>query len=212
MTREDGTIATNVSEIHSLTRKAWTPIFNIDWETDAPPPDVTTFLAAMDKYVVKVPMRLPDITGSDLMRHLQAVRTGRATGMTGWAVRELQLLPLIFLDRLAELFTLIEDGADWPQQLEFVRGLWLDKGEQGLPTQQRPIRIYDVLYSIYSGLRYNQTAEWRAQVLPHEMKGAKDGCTTHDAVAPTVLRVEQCNLNGSHLAGASLDRVKCFDR
>ena len=85
-------------------------------------------------------------------------------GLDGWTVDELQQLPILWWDQMAEVFELIERTGDWPEGLTRA-AVPLRPKEEGKtkPNQQRPITILLVLYRAWAGLRYDDLAEWQAE-------------------------------------------------
>ena len=75
----------------------------------------------------------------------------------------------------------------------------------------RPIRIIDMLYSSYSGARYQHADTFQQQTLASTMQGVRHGAMVHDALLPTCMHMEAAHLF-KHAAIISLDRVMCFDR
>merc|ERR1712093_935695 len=65
----------------------------------------------------RVPLSLLPLTGADLRATLGGWPAAKAGGADGWTPKEFKDVPLCLLDRLAELYGLIEDGAPWPMAL-----------------------------------------------------------------------------------------------
>lgn len=67
---------------------------------------------------------------ADVLRailHKHSIKT--VAGMDGWRVKELQTLPLFLLDKLLELFNLIEQTGKWPTALSRSLICLIPKGD-----------------------------------------------------------------------------------
>ena len=109
----------------------------------------------------KVPLSLLPLTGSDLRATLGGWPVAKAGGADGWTPREFKDIPFCLLDRLAELYNLIEDGAPWPLALtEGVVALVPKKATAGGPLDQRPVTLTNLGYRLWSGCRCSQASTW----------------------------------------------------
>ena len=130
----------------------------------------------------------------------------------------MKCLPLVLLEPIALWWKAMEvqcvkGSTDvWPFVTLLARGKCLEKGEGSSPSKIRIVRVMSLLYTLYTSIRYEQTEEWRRQVMPESMKGARSGAHPHDVAWPLAVRIERAKAKGEQFAGCSLDRTKCFDR
>ena len=82
---------------------------------------------------------------------LRQLPEGSAPGLRGIPIAVWKCLPDEFLQRVADLFTLIEDSGNWPDELLHAYVAMIPKAAGGSrPQDQRPITVPDVLYRVWA--------------------------------------------------------------
>ena len=101
LARPAGTLTGNIKEMDELVRNAWGPIMQKYLNT--PEPDPELFMQEYGRRTQYVHMTTTDLTGSVLVARLKKISSDTATGLDGWASKELKRLPLQIWDMLAEV-------------------------------------------------------------------------------------------------------------
>ena len=115
LARPDGTLTGNIKEMDGLVRDAWGPIMQKYQNT--PEPDPELFMQEYGRHTQHVPMATTDLTGSVLIARLKKISSDTATGLDGWALKELKCLPLRIWDMLAEVLLEVEQLGVWPSRI-----------------------------------------------------------------------------------------------
>ena len=127
-------------------------------------------------------------------------------------VQFLQVLPIIFLDRLAVILNIIELTGMWPQALSQGVVSLISKGEGSAPSKLRPISVMSVIYRAWAAGRVRDLTSWQQEWIADCLHGFRQGHSPEDVWWQMGLQVEDALLNGSDLMGFILDWSKCFDR
>ena len=95
-------------------RRSWMPFFcRGDWGTA----DLGAFRAVAESITPLLEeVQLPPFTGDMLFDVVQAKKP-TAGSLDGWGWREFKALPVAWFDRLASIFTLVEEEGVWPDGL-----------------------------------------------------------------------------------------------
>ena len=149
--RADGSLTADPTEMDSLLRAAWDPIFRP--YAASPEPPWETFEARFGQYVVSNPMAAADLTGKDLLTTLLRQSPRTACGPDGWRVAELRSLPPLFLDHLATFLNCVEAEGCWPPALCQAWITLIPKGESPNPLDQRPISVASAVYRLWAATR-----------------------------------------------------------
>ena len=91
----------------------------------------------------------PDITTDRVYQAFKAAGNSSAS-MDGWHPAELALVSFEIARWIAELFELIEDGADWPQAVTHAKIAYLEieGSKPGEAMSYRPITISAPIYRV----------------------------------------------------------------
>lgn len=98
----------SVGEKHRLTEQAWRAIFN-RFEAGTLP-SYREWKGEYEDLIKRVECHLPRLRGRDFLNRLRKVKISGAAGADSWRVPEALELPLVLLDRVAEIFQAIERG------------------------------------------------------------------------------------------------------
>ena len=146
--------------MHALLREAWLPIFKM--HDSVPVPSWDDFVAHFGAHIpAPTPCDIGPINASKLEGILKRMKASSAPGADGWRVAELRMLPMQFLDKLADLLNEIEDTGIWPQP--FTEGLisLIPKGEGTAPSKLRPFGLMAVVYRLWSAVRVRDIVAWQ---------------------------------------------------
>jgi len=208
--KPDGTYTAEPREMDKLLREAWDPIFRM--YADKPEPEWEPFWERYGKYVHRVQMDVEDVTAETLRKVLARQKTKSAAGMEGWRVGELKKLPTVLLERLAELFNVIEQTEKWPSALTRTVVSLIQKGEGAEPLKQRPISVASAVYRLWAAVRLRDAMKWQEGWIHQGQHGFRAKHSTLDVFWEMGLRVEQAMLNDEDFSGLVLDYAKCFDK
>ena len=154
-------------------RKAWMPFFC--WSGHLV---VTTdqFLAFVGHLLPQDPLLdLPRITGRDLQEVARAKKS-TASGLDGWAWKEVQALPLPWFSGLATLLELVETTGTWPQGLLDAYIAMIPNADgDSTPLGQRPLSVLPVVYRLWASLRLGHLREWVEGWLPKSVYSLGNG-------------------------------------
>jgi len=209
--RDDGSLTADPAEMNSLVHEAWMPVFQMYASKDRP--SWEDFQARFGQHFgAKHEMYLDDLDGQKLLRVLRRMRSKSAPGMDCWRVDELKQLPVVFLDRLACLFSLIEETGLWPDDLTKGIVSLISKGEGSKPTKLRPIGLMSCVYRLWAAARVGDVMAWQEFWIDKSMHGFRRCHGAEDVWWTQALAIEDALLQGTSLFGLSLDYGKCFDR
>ena len=148
----------------------------------------------------------------------------RSVAMCGWRTMEIKALPEEIFDLFACLFKRVEESQIWPEILLQVVTTFIPKVDDedldrinqkklscAAPEEMRPINNASPWYSIYTSLRYEQMENWRNEVMPSSMHGARKGHGVWDVSFEHMLEMEVAVERDPCLGALSLDWSKFFD-
>ena len=128
---------------------------------DIPEPDVRAFAQKYDQFLIKnARMQANPITGKRLAKRLRKMGVHTATGLDGWCVSDVLLLPVCLLDMLADILHLVEQTGCWPSVFATGYVSLIPKGEGMLPMQQRPLSVLSQIYRVWAGIRLEEYMLW----------------------------------------------------
>ena len=167
---------------------------------------------------------IPELTGRDLKRKAKEICPLRSVAMCGWKTLEIKALPEEIFDLFVCLFKRIEESQIWPEILLQVVTTFIPKVDDedldrinqkklACPAteEMRPINNASPWYSIYTSLRYEQMENWRNEVMPSSMHGARKGHGVWDVSFEHMLEMEVAVEKDQCLGALSLDWSKFFD-
>ena len=108
----------------------------------------------------RFPERTP-WTAARVRAIVSAMKRGKAPGLDGWSVEELQALPDDLLLWISEYFTAVEDAGRWPAQQCRPEGVLLPKDGPEGADERRPIWLLPMLYRVWARGRSRDMAAWR---------------------------------------------------
>jgi hypothetical protein len=132
-----------------------------------------------------------------------------AAGLDGVAASDLKLLSPVALRWLARMYTAIEEGADWPEQVLIGRTAWLDKteGTQASldPLDYRALAILSKVCRLYFAIRLGDIRAWIASWEDPELYAGTTAATgAEDAWYLNALDFELAKLRGKRSLGEVL--------
>ena len=213
MARPDGSLTGHLNEIDSLLRQHWLPIFQ-KYDTINPEPSWDAF---RQEYGCHVPqnggVRLGKLEPAQLLETLRRMNPNTSVGADAWSVKDLKGLPLPILQRLCDLFSLIEDTGTWPRAISVGMITPLIKSnDEGLgAANTRPITVMSCLYRLWASTRMHELLQWQETWLSEEVSSYRPGMGCEDTWYAEALLVEEALLAGEPLAGMNLDFMKAFD-
>ena len=209
--RPDGTLTGQHQEMDAMLREAWDEVFCL--YTALPEPSWEDFKARYQNYFPQVaPMVGGDLTPGILKGVLERMHSSSSGGADGWRVAELKALPMGLLQRLCDLFNLIERLGKWPEAMAIGIITPLSKGEGLRPIDTRPITVMSAVYRLWASARVSQVLQWQASWLGMDVCSFRAGMGCEDIWWTSALRIEHSLLTGAPLAGLNVDFAKAFDR
>ena len=109
-------------------RRAWMPFF---CRRDRGNADFCAFRAVAEELTPLLDeVQLPPLTG-DMLFEIVRSKKPTAGSLDGWGWREFKALPVAWFDKLASIFTLVEDEGVWPDGLLDAYIAMIPKGRWG---------------------------------------------------------------------------------
>ena len=121
-------------------------------------------------------------------------------------------LPDTLLERLVDLLCVVEQTGKWPHDLAQGFISLIPKGEGAEPAQLRPISVMSVIYRAWAGARVRELLSWQDGWVNENLHGYRPRHGPEHVWWSLALKIERALLEGTDLAGISLDYAKCFDR
>ena len=200
----------NIPRMDEILHASWDQVMRK--YADTPEPDVHAFAQKYDKFLIKgVQMQSTPITGSRLAQRLRKMGVHTATGLDGWCVSDLLLLPTCLLDMLSEILFLVEATGTWPRVLARGYVSLIPKGEGMMPMQQRPLSVLSQIYRVWAGIRLEECMVWQELWIHPHAYGFRKKRGATDAAAFISMLIELHKLMKAVLHGFGLDYIKCFD-
>ena len=200
----------NIPRMDEILHASWDQVMRK--YADTPEPDVHAFAQKYDKFLIKrVQMQSTPVTGSRLAKRLRKMGVHTATGLDGWCVSDLLLLPTCLLDMLSEILFLVEATGTWPRVLARGYVSLIPKGEGMMPMQQRPLSVLSQIYRVWAGIRLEECMVWQELWIHPHAYGFRKKRGATDAAAFISMLIELHKLMKTVLHGFGLDYIKCFD-
>ena len=189
----------------------WMPIFQM--YSDKSEPSWDDFVIRFGKYIPDtIGLHLPILTVDMFRETLNRMKSNSACGPDGWRAGELKNLPDEILARVVELLEIVEETGIWPNALAHGLVTLVTKGEGSRPEDLRPISVMSVVYRAWASTRLRDVISWQENWIHECQHGFRTGHGPEDVWWKLAVQVERALLEGSDLAGVSLDYSKCFDR
>ena len=135
-----------------------------------------------------------------------------ATGPDGWSRLDIASMAPTSLNYVAELFTHVQHGGAWPQQL--VTGFVCParkKSEAEAPKDYRPIILLSFLYRLWAMAASRSALSTMAAFASTHTYGFVPSKRTSDLWYVLQCAIEMCGESGKGTAGYNLDLVRCFN-
>ena len=207
-----GSFTTCPREIDSILHGVWSQI------TDGNAADLNAltdrFCEKYSDYMVRAPeFQVEPICPQKLKACLMA-NSGSAGGLDGWAAADFTLFSDLAVERLAQFLNCIEEGASWPRAMVETRAVFLSKDADdiGNPLAYRILKITSAVYRKWASTRLRDLADWVDAWDDEGLNAGVRGKGAMDGWYRTALELELHKVQGSRIAGASIDVYKCFDQ
>lgn len=127
--------------------------------------------------------------------------------MDGWHPAELTLVSYETARWIAELFELIEEGADWPQAATHATIAYLETegGKPGEAMSYRPITISAPIYRVWAAMRLKDMEQWISTWAVPDMYASTTGQGATDAWYTLLVDFELKDLQGVPYCGGTVD-------
>ena len=106
-------------------------------------------------------MEASPLTVDEIKRRLSKPNNRGASGLDGWAPKEMKRLPRKVLGYLSDFYNLVECMGFWPQALTHAAVTSIPKGEGSGPLDQRPLSILPIIYRVWAAARCAQCNLWQ---------------------------------------------------
>ena len=156
---------------------------------------------------------LPDLSADDLHELIQNRKAFAAPGLDGWRTAELQRLPKVCFEPIANFFRNMEDcDCDLPRTFTCAKQMILNKNGKCEPLNKRLITVLPALLLTYTGARYKHLQGWQQECMPKQIVGGIKNRQMAHIATDLRLQIDKAELDGTALIGIKLDKSKCFDR
>ena len=189
----NGDLTGNADEVMGILHDKWMPTFQR--YRVVPEPDADAFMLEYASEVDQLcaptePLRLPALDASDLSQRLTKMPLEKATGLDGWSVKDLKVLPEVCMHKLAAMLNTIEAVGRWPRTLSKAKVTLIPKANGATdPGSQRPIGVMSTVYRLWASARLRHCADWQASLLPWHTHGFCKGRSVEDGLWQISTRV-----------------------
>lgn len=168
--------------------------------------------AFITRHFQPVPWSFSNITCQQYEHVVSRKKRRAATGPDGISRSDLVQLPQSAVKAHVDMFGVIEQKGEWPEQLctGFVASLDKQKG-QADADGYRPITIYPLNYRIWSSIRSGQALKSISQVLPVSVFGGVPGKQAREVWFLMAQLIEQAHADQLPLFGIVLDIRRAFN-
>ena len=177
-------------------RRAWIPFF---CRGDMGNADLDAFREVAEGLTPLLPeVRLPPLTG-DMLYDVG---------------REFKALPVAWFEKLASIFTLVEEEGVWPDGLLDACIAMIPKADgDSTPLGQRPLCVLPITYRLWASARLGHLEEWFRSWVPDSVFSAGGGRSSVEAWYSTAIDIEEslAGVLGSDVHIFVADVIKSFD-
>ena len=108
----------------------------------------------------------------------------------------------------------IENGADWPAQMNEARAAFMCKDEEDAlnPHAYRVLLMLPAIYRLWGRTRLAHLQPWISEWATPEMFAGIEGQGAEEAAYSTALFLEHCKLSKTEFTGGAADIYKFFDQ
>ena len=115
-----------------------------------------------------------------------------AGSLDGWGWREFKALPMAWFDRLASIFTLVEEEGVWPDGLLDAYIAMIPKADgDSTPLGQRPLCVLPIAFRLWASVRLGHLEGWFRSWVPDSVFSAGGGRSSVEAWYSTALDIEE---------------------
>lgn len=156
-----GTIATNPREVDQIGTRAWTTIYDGNFDELAVKASVFMGKYKNQIYTRKKAFRVEPITAAEVASSCKEAKASVA-GLDNWEPAELALLCDSGYEWIAALLNRIEDGYGWPDGAEHARAAYLAKNlnQSDNPLEYRVLMILPSLYRRWASTWLEAVKGW----------------------------------------------------
>ena len=153
------------------------------------------------------------MTAEDL-RETAMDTSDSASGLDQWAPGDMKLHSQTAFETFAELLNMIEEGAEWPEQLKVAGAAFLseDPKERLDPLEYRVLLMLPAVYRLWSKTRLRHLQPWVAAWAEPDMYAGVEGKGAEDVAYSSALLVEWCKMTGIGFTGGSADMTNASTR
>ena len=163
-------------------------------------------------YTATLPLRFERFTAEHIVSTLKKGSGLKTRGPDAWSRDDLLALPNEFRLDLANLFTAVESGADWPQQLCRGHVTCIAKVAQATEaTQYRPITLFSLLYRIWGSCRARELLAQLEPFANFDTFGYIKHRSCVDLTYAIMVQVEIALLQGLSCNGVMVGIIRCFN-
>ena len=192
-------------------RRAWMPFF---CRGDRGSADLDAFRGVAEELTPLLDeVRLPPLSG-DMLRDVVLGKKPTAGSLDGWGWREFKALPVAWFDKLASIFTLVEEDGVWPDGLLDAYIAMIPKADgDSTPLGQRPLCVLPIAYRLWASVRLSHLEKWFRSWVPECVFSAGGGRSSVEAWYTTALDIEEAlaGVLGSEVHIFVADVIKSFD-
>ena len=136
----------------------------------------------------------------------------KATGLDGWKIKEIQVLPPCAWKAIKLFFTTVEASGKWPKSFHLVSITAIPKTHEWTPESTRAIGITSIFYSFWASVRFKQLAPWLGNLAPPSLAGG----LPHRSATPSEIELSSHLFDSDEAPDNTsivifIDRWKCFD-
>ncbi|CAE7620120.1 unnamed protein product, partial [Symbiodinium sp. KB8] len=206
-------VACTASELHRVFSDFWSPL----WQRDhamAPGlhhwPEFGELVAGSN--VSLPPVSLSSISSGVWSDAIKRMSSRKATGVCGWAVSDLKLLPPEAVEVLQLIFERAVQVGMPAHMLQARVSVLAKVFAFDSIRQSRPITIYSTLYRVWSSCLTRKVLKEWAPHFPENIAGSLPGRSSRDLSYRQQHAIECALVHKRPRLGLSIDIVKCFNQ
>ena len=158
-------------------------------------------------------VHLPPLSG-DMLYEVVRSKKPSAGSLDGWGWRNFKALPVAWFDKLASIFTLIEEEGVWSDGLLDAYIAMIPKADgDSTPLGSRPLCVLPIAYRLWASFRLGHLEEWFRSWVPESVFSAGGGRSSVEAWYSTALDIEEslAGVLDSDVHIFVTDVIKSFD-
>ena len=200
----------SLPDIHASLTDLW----KSRWQrlADVPDPTWSRVIGFAHSHLPRMPAKLHPLSVDLLQTTLATGKGLRTRGPDGWDRQDLRALSPCHWADIVQLLTMIEGGAEWPQQLTFGIVTSLAKKTEPIgPVNYRPITLFSLWYRLWGSARARSILQDFSLLAPDGAFGylCHRGCQDLTYILQATLESQQ--LTEDHHVGVLLDIKQCFN-